>query len=124
MEEMHWITTPKCSKCKPEPCFEHRYACIGCDKLHVRPKPKPRRTVLKHTIRPPERDSRDQTVVALRSQGLSYGGIADTLGIPRSTVQSIILRKAGAAIVRNENSAETDGLVETGNALETAEIHA
>ena len=94
MEEIRWITTPKCSLCKPEPCFERRFSCLGCDKLRRKPTIKPRRKPVKQALKSSERKAREVEIVTLRAQGLSYGQIAERLNMPRSTVQCVVLRRS------------------------------
>ena len=94
MEEISWITTPKCTQCKPELCFERRSSCLGCDKLQQKPKIKPRRKPVKQALKSSERKTRDGEIVMLRAQGLSYGQIAEQLNMPRSTVQCVVMRRS------------------------------
>jgi ATP/maltotriose-dependent transcriptional regulator MalT len=94
MEEIRWITTPKCAQCKPEPCFERRFSCLGCDKLRQKPKIKARRKPVKQALKGSERKTRDGEIITLRAQGLSYGQIAKRLNMPRSTVQCVVMRRS------------------------------
>ena len=93
MEEIRWVITPKCPLRVPEPSFARRYPCMGCEKLREKIRPAkscPAQAV--HTLRPEKRLARNGEILRLRAQGLSYGGIAGRLGLPRSTVQSVIAR--------------------------------
>jgi len=94
MDEICWITTPRCSQCVPEPCFRRRNTCLGCNKLRERrTTPEPTCNAPKRqTVRVCERKVRDGAIMAFRAQGLSYGRIAHRLGLPRSTVQCVVLR--------------------------------
>lgn len=102
MEEIVWIETPGCSKCRPDASYRRRRSCIGCDKLMVRPK-KVRRFRIKAAVTPAaQRDERDRNVFLFRSQGMSYGRIATELKLPRSTVQSILSKKNTAVTGKTE----------------------
>ena len=92
MEEIRWITTPKCSVCIPLHCFRRRYACLGCYKLCESKAVKPYKKPVKETMNKNERLGRDSKIAVLRGQGLSYGQIAERLDMPRSTVQCAVGR--------------------------------
>ena len=97
MEDIVWVETPKCSKCRPDEGSRHRLPCIGCSRLMEQPKKICRRLPAENEKPAQRRSERNKSIVLLRSEGMSYGKIARTLGIPRSTVQSIVLKSGGAA---------------------------
>ncbi len=95
MEEIRWIETPPCRSCVPQPEFRRRYACLGCEKL--RPRPEKRRRKADHPTASAQRryDPREAVrICAMRAAGRSYGEIAASLSLPRSTVQGIVARAA------------------------------
>ena len=104
MEEIRFITTPKCSQCKPDESFKRRYACIGCEKLmpvfHIKSDSK---AAKKKSLSNQEMINRNVKILNLRTNGLSYGKIAGLLEIPRSTVQAVVLRfSQGETVVNSQ----------------------
>lgn len=91
MEEIRFIETPKCARCRPQPEYRRRYACMGCEKL-LPPPPKRVKTRAAPARRGSPGVCNRETVRAMREKGYSYGRIARELGLSRSTVQSVILR--------------------------------
>jgi len=104
MEKIRFITTPKCSQCKPDESFKRRYACTGCEKLmpafHIESDSK---AAKKKSLSKQEMINRNVKILNLRTNGLSYGKIAGLLEIPRSTVQAVVLRfSQGETVVNSQ----------------------
>jgi DNA-binding NarL/FixJ family response regulator len=89
VEKIVWVVTPPCSRCRPTADFNRRSSCFGCDKL--RDARKAEKTNAPR-LRGAERDSR---IISMRDCGMSLGKIALSLGVPRSTVQSVLARAKG-----------------------------
>lgn len=92
MEKIRWIETPPCRACVPRPEYCRRFACLGCEKLRLKPP-----TESKPAGGPSARlcrvgRERRGRILALRARGVSYGAIARELSLPRSTVQGIVFR--------------------------------
>jgi len=105
VEEIRFITTPKCSQCIPDESFRWRYACTGCEKLtpafHIEVNSKNSK---KNSLSKQEMLNRNVKILNLRTNGFSYGKIAGLLEIPRSTVQAVVLRLSQGAASANEQA--------------------
>lgn len=105
MEKIVWVTTPKCSVCRPAPDFARRRGCMGCSRLREPPAAGRDKTEQgKPAAGAPAEAAKKKKVPAceilrLRAAGMSYGAIAGTFGIPRSTVQSVVTRASNRAPV-------------------------
>lgn len=91
VEEIRFVETPSCSVCEPDKSFRRRISCIGCEKLRPRPprdghkekKPRQRLSLVCKL-----------EVLFRREQGNSYRAIANQMGLPRATVQSVVRQYA------------------------------
>lgn len=95
MEEIRFIETPECARCRPQPEYRRRYACMGCEKLRP-PAPERKKVPAAPARRKNPGVFRREAILAMREAGYSYGRIAQETGIARSTVQGVILRAQGS----------------------------
>lgn len=85
MEEIRFVVTPPCGKCKPLKEYRRRFCCIGCSKLREETEtPHLRKRIIK------SKKQRDKQICELRQKGLTLTQISKKMEMPRSTIQSIL----------------------------------